>query len=93
MSPPVYIAYIGQKAKNVAVKLTSDIRRTGFTAILAFGDRSLKAQLKQANSSGARHTVIIGDEEVRSKTVILRDMDKAEQKTLSLDDVIETLAR
>jgi histidyl-tRNA synthetase len=57
------------------------------------GDRSLKAQLKQANSTGARHAVIIGEDEVRGGTVLLRDMDKGEQETIPLDKVTEVLSR
>jgi len=46
------------------------------------GDKSLKAQLRQANTLGARYAVIIGDQEVKTGTVILRDMTTSEQKTI-----------
>ena len=41
-------------------------------------------QLRQANALGAGYTVIIGEEELKSGTVIVRDMASAEQKTVPI---------
>jgi histidyl-tRNA synthetase len=79
--PQVFIAYIGDEAKIKALKLASDLRQAGIGVIEALGDKSLKAQLRQANNLNARYAVIIGEQEVKSGTVILRDMTSAEQKT------------
>ncbi len=91
--PAVFIAYLGSEAKDEAIKLASNLRQSKISVIGTFGDRSLKAQLKQANSIGARHAVIIGEDEVKSATVILRDMLKGEQRTIQLDEVSEVLRR
>jgi histidyl-tRNA synthetase len=80
--PQVFIAYIGETAKNESVKLAADLRRGDIGVITALGDKSLKAQLRQANNLGASHAVIIGEEELGSGTVIVRDMASAEQKTV-----------
>jgi histidyl-tRNA synthetase len=82
--PQVFIAYIGQAAKNEAVKLAANLRRGDIGVIAALGDKSLKAQLRQANNLGASQTVIIGEEELTSGTVIVRDMASAEQKTVPI---------
>jgi histidyl-tRNA synthetase len=55
------------------------------------GDKSLKAQLKQANKLGVRYAVIIGEEEVKAGTVTLRDMTSAEQKTMPVIQLLELL--
>jgi len=93
VSPSVFIAYLGQDAKEEAIKLVSLLRRSGLSVILACGDRSLKAQLKQANSTGARQAVIIGEDEIKRGTVVLRDMDKGEQQTIQLGEVVKVLSR
>ena len=85
--PQVFIAYVGDEAKDEAIKLASTLRRAGIGVIAAIGSKSLKAQLRQANTIGARHTVIIGDQEVKSGTVILRDMTTAQQKTIPLNQL------
>jgi len=82
--PQVFIAYIGEVAKTEAVKLAAKLRRGDIGVIAALGDKSLKAQLRQANNLGSSHAVIIGEEEVKGGTVIVRDMTSAEQKTIPL---------
>ncbi len=82
--PQVFIAYVGDEAKDEAIKLASTLRRAGLGVTEATGNKSLKAQLRQANTVGVHHTVIIGDQEVKSGTVILRDMTNAQQKTIPL---------
>ncbi|GAJ05960.1 unnamed protein product, partial [marine sediment metagenome] len=47
----------------------------------------LKAQLRQANTRSVHYTVIIGEQEVKTGTVILRDMTTAEQKTVPLAEL------
>ncbi len=89
--PQIYIAYMGDEAKDEAIKLASTLRRAGIGVIEAISSKSLKAQLRQANTLGACHTVIIGDQEVKTGTVVLRDMTTAKQKTIPLTQLEEEL--
>ena len=89
--PQVYIAHMGNEAKEEAIKLASGLRQADIGVIQAVGSRSLKAQLRQANTLGVRYTVIIGDQEVRTGTVILRDMTTAQQETVPLDQLQKLL--
>ena len=81
-APSVFIAHLGNEAKLEAVKLTSTLRKDGIAAIMGTGDRSLKGQLRQANSFGSSYVAIIGEDEVKSSAVTLRDMMTGEQKTV-----------
>lgn len=89
--PQVFIAHIGNDAKNEAIKLASKLRQAGIGVIEATSGKSLKAQLRQANTLGVLHTVIIGDQEVKTGTVILRDMTNAKQETVPLIRLEELL--
>jgi histidyl-tRNA synthetase len=80
--PQVFLAYVGDEARDRAVALAARLRQAGVGVIGAVGSRSLKAQLRQADSLACRYTVIIGDEEIRADTVILRDMTTSEQETV-----------
>jgi histidyl-tRNA synthetase len=82
--PRVFIAYIGEAAKKEVVRLAADLRRGGIGVIQAMGDKSLKAQLRQANNMGASWAVIMGEEELARGTVIVRDMATAEQKSVPI---------
>jgi len=85
--PEVFIAHVGNEAREEAVKLTSRLRRAGFGTIMATSTKSLKAQLRQANNLGIRYAVIIGEEEIKSGMVSLRDMVSAEQKTVAASEL------
>ena len=91
--PQVFVAYMGQQAKDEAIRLVARLRRSGIGVVTALGDRSLKAQLKQANTAGAHQAVIIGEDEVKNQTVVLRDMEKGEQTTIPWDKVVGLLKR
>jgi len=80
--PQVFIAHIGDAARDKAIKLASELRQAGIGSIVATGNKSLKAQLRQANNLGVRYALIIGEEEVKSGTAALRDMTTAQQKTV-----------
>ena len=85
--PQVFIAYLGDEAREGAIKLASALRRAGIGVIEALGNKSLKAQLRQANSLGAGYAVIIGEQELKTGTVILRDMTSAEQKAIPVNEL------
>jgi histidyl-tRNA synthetase len=90
--PQVFIAYVGDEAKEGALKLASSLRQAGIGVIEALGNKSLKAQMRQANSLGTRYAVIIGEEELRAGTVILRDMESAQQAAIPAKEVAGRLA-
>jgi histidyl-tRNA synthetase len=89
----VLIAFMGDKAREASVKLAADLRRAGISAVTAAGAKSLKAQLRQANTLNVAHTIIIGEDEIKAGTVTLRDMLNARQETIQLSDLTKRLRR
>jgi len=87
----VLVAHLGEAAGDAAFIVTADLRAAGIRAIAATGSRSLKSQLRQANSLGVAYVVIIGEDEVKAGTVTLRHMAGAEQETLPLSELIGRL--
>ena len=78
----------GSQARDI----TTELRRAGFAAERAFDGRSMKSQMKSADRSGARFVVIIGEDELASNTVIVRDLrDGSAQQSLSRSELIENL--
>jgi len=91
--PVAYVAYLGTQAKLEATKLVSRLRHQGIAAIQATGDKSLKSQLRQANSLDVKYTIIIGEKEVANETAVLRDMSSGEQETVPLSEVASLLEK
>lgn len=86
-NPLVFIAFLGDTARETSIKLTADLRRKGYSVLQATGNRSLKAQLRQANTLGVRFTAIMGDEEIKTGTVQLRDMSTSQQQSVPVSQL------
>jgi histidyl-tRNA synthetase len=63
------------------------LRHQGIGVISATSAKSLKAQMRQANNLKISRAVIIGDDEVKAGTAILRDMNTSQQDTVKLSDL------
>ena len=85
------IAYLGDAAREEAIKLAASLRRAGVSAVTTTGGKSLKAQMRQANSLDVRYTVIIGEDEVKAGTATLRDMANARQETVAIGELAARL--
>ena len=74
--PRAFVVYFGKtmELKDAAVQLTAELRHAGIAAEMSYGDRSPKAQMKQANASGADYAVIIGENELAHETVSVKDL-------------------
>jgi histidyl-tRNA synthetase len=85
-TPQVALVYRGPQAKARAIELLTTLRASGLRAILSFGDRSLKAQLRGANRSEVRYAVILGDDEMAAGQVTLQDMTSASPEQPSVQE-------
>lgn len=76
----VYVAAVDAVSQTAAFKLVSELRQAGIACEMDFMDRSLKAQMKQANRLAARFVAIIGEEEAAQGKVALKNMQTGEQE-------------
>jgi histidyl-tRNA synthetase len=90
-APKIFVAYLGPEAKTEAVKLAVEMWEVGLGTTLAFGDRSLKAQMRHADKLEAAFTLILGEKEIQAGQVAVRDMVRGEQAEVARDDVISWL--
>jgi histidyl-tRNA synthetase len=90
-NPPVFVAALGTKARALAVDVTQELRRAGLGVWLAFGERGLKSQLREADKRNARYTVILGEFEVEGKFATVRDMVEGEQESVPLQELVQWL--
>ena len=72
----VFVVYFDKTAelKNAAVQITAELRHAGIKAEMSYGDRSRKAQMKQANTSGAAYAILIKDDELANDLLTIKDM-------------------
>lgn len=88
----LYIASMGEKANIKAHALTNTLRREGFYVECDSMQRSVKAQMKYANKIGASMSMVIGDTELETGIVKLKEMKTGEDKEVAFDQISEALS-
>jgi histidyl-tRNA synthetase len=87
----LFIIPMGLPAKSAALKFAADLRSAGFKVELAFGDRALKTAMKTADKSGARYSLVIGEEELASGVVEVKEMTSGTAISVRLDSLASAL--
>ena len=87
----VFVVALGEEARISAFKLLHELRAAKLSAAMDFAGRSMKAQMKQANKKNARFVAILGEDEVKEASALLKDMKTSEQKKLALKDFVPAL--
>ena len=90
--PDLFLIPLGAPAKARALMVSHKLREHNFTVEIAFGDRQLKAAMKAADKSGARYVVIIGDSELSSGRVELKEMRTGATTSVTLASLVEALS-
>ena len=89
----IYIANRGEQALTRAAQLASELRAEGLSAQFDIVGRSLKAQMKYADKLGARFTLVLGEEELRTRCARLKDMRTGSEEPVALDDFADRFAQ
>jgi histidyl-tRNA synthetase len=87
----LFIIPLGDGAMQRVLELATQLRGAGKIVEIAFGDRSLKAAMKAADKSGARNVVVIGDEEIASQSVELKNMNTGVSVSVTIASLIDAL--
>lgn len=83
----VYIGSMGEAGLLKAQALTFALRKGGIKADCDTVERSVKAQMKYANKIGAKYSVILGDSELESGKVELKEMESGERTEVALEQL------
>jgi len=87
----LFIIPLGEAAKVKALTIAFDLRANGKTVEIAFGDRALKGAMKGADKSGATHVIVLGESEIASGTVELKEMKSGHTLSVKIDSLLEAL--
>ena len=85
--PAVLVATLGEEARPIAIDVSFGLRAAGINTWLAFGQRGLKSQLREANKRRVSHVVILGQDEIEAKQATVRDMRHGEQERVALQEL------
>ncbi len=89
--PTVFVAHMGNPARLEAFQLAMALRTAGLPVLFSFGQRSLKAQMKSADRAGVRYALILGDDELATQTVTVRDLRDSSQQAVPRSQIVAWL--
>jgi histidyl-tRNA synthetase len=87
----LFIIPLGEAAKEMALGIAQQLRASNKTVEIAFGDRALKGAMKAADKSGAKYVVVLGDSEISSGVVEVKEMNTGDTSSVKIDSLINSL--
>ena len=72
---------------TVPIKLASDLRKNGINTEIFLNDKKLKAKMKYADKLEIPYVIVVGEDEVNSGVVKVKNMKTGEQIESSIEDV------
>jgi histidyl-tRNA synthetase len=89
--PLVWLAAHGPDAKETCWKLLADLRAAGIVADMDLTNRSMKSQFKMADRESAKFCLILGEDELARREVMLKNLSTGEQSAVTMTEIISRL--
>ena len=86
----LYVGILGD-VKAPAYKVVTQLRNEGLRVETDYFGKSLKAQMKYANKTGAGFTVILGEEEIKNGVVRVKNMNEGSETQCSITEIGKTV--
>ncbi|WP_327734583.1 histidine--tRNA ligase [Streptomyces nojiriensis] len=86
----VFAVALGE-AKPTVFGLVTQLRKAGVAADMSYGGKGLKGAMKDANRSGARFAVVVGERDLAEGVVQLKDMESGEQTSVPVAELVDTV--
>ena len=87
--PDIYIAPLGEVAQDKAQVISYNMRRAGIKAETDLMGRGLKPQMKYSDKIGAKYTLVLGDSEIETGKIKLKNMETGDQTEWELENLAE----
>ena len=85
--PKLYVGIMGDAVRAKAFEIVTKLRNRGMIVETDYLDRSVKAQMKYANKLGVEYAVIIGQNEIESGLVKLKNMETGDETEINLTEL------
>lgn len=89
-----YVVTMGDGARMAGMQLAEKLREdvAGLRVMTHFGGGNFKKQFKRADNVGAAVALVLGENEMASNTVVVKDLRGGEQETMAQNEVAAKLA-
>jgi len=89
-TPTAMIVPLGERAEAAGQRLLAELRRAAIAVDMAYRG-NMKKRLGRANDAGAAYALIIGDVELDSGELQLKDLKSGEQRSVAFNQIVEAL--
>jgi len=89
--PGILVIPVNQDFRQEAFQEVKKLWLKGISCEIAHSGRSFKSHMRKAHKDGRRFVLLIGEEEVKNKKLLLKDMETGEQKTMSFEEVVNSV--
>ena len=90
--PDVYLVIADKGGREVGIGIASELRKGGFSVLYDLLERSMKAQMREADKSGTRFVIILGNEELAAGEATLKRMDTGAQERIPQGNILARIA-
>ena len=87
--PDYFVAFVSDEARLYAINLVNALRNSGKSAIIDVCERKLKSQMKLADKVDAKYSIIIGEDEINTNTLTVKDMTTGNQIKVDRNELLE----
>ena len=87
----LFIIPLGVESKTVALTVAQELQKAGLKVEISFGDRALKGSMKAADKSNAEFVLVLGDSEISTGIVELKQMSTGKTSSVTLTSLQEHL--
>ncbi len=84
-----YLIPIGEESMDYAYEVLTTLREDGVPTDIEMMDRSVGKSLSYADRTGFKYSILIGEDEVKSDSVTIKNMKSGEQSTIEKDTLLE----
>ena len=84
----IYLIGLGDAVRSTMLKILGETRKAGLIMEFDSLRRSIKSQMREANKIGASLAIIIGDKELKDKSVQIKDLKNGQQESIPIDSII-----
>ena len=84
----IYLIGLGDAVRPTMLKILGEARKAGLIMEFDSLRRSIKSQMREANKIGASLAIIIGDKELKDKSVQIKDLKNGQQESIPIDSII-----
>jgi histidyl-tRNA synthetase len=92
-SGALFLAALGENAQQKAFALAASLRKKGIACAMEYGEKNLKAQMKSADKGKFAYVAILGENELKSGQVLLREMETGNQENIDLEKFVTEITQ